>query len=283
MVTLTGVPLAPLTLISTRLFLTTAHASRVWDVTCGQCLKTLVPIEQLGSWNTPVTSVVFAPSSVHLLASSLDGKIRLWDIPNGRVLKTYEGHKAEKYATSAHFSQPRWSVRARGAALPKPQEGGGGAGVRQAQQQQRQQQVVPSRRAEEDVRLDPRRTADWTAEEVEEAKRKIIASERRREARNGLPEIMVISGSEDQKVYIWDAQTKEVLQTLTGHADSVVAVAVSFDWNSTPRGVAAGGGLTTAFCLPVALQLHPFEPIIASGALDHDLGIRLWMDLSADL
>ena len=35
-----------------------------------------------------------------------------------------------------------------------------------------------------------------------------------------------MSGSEDNKVYLWDLQTREIVQVLEGHTDVVVAVAV---------------------------------------------------------
>jgi WD40 repeat protein len=37
---------------------------------------------------------------------------------------------------------------------------------------------------------------------------------------------VVVSGSEDNKVYLWDLQTRQVLQILEGHRDAVLAVAV---------------------------------------------------------
>ena len=51
----------------------------------------------------PVASVQFAPSSLQLLASSLDSAVRLWDMANARVLKTYTGHVNTKYAGRAVF------------------------------------------------------------------------------------------------------------------------------------------------------------------------------------
>ena len=36
-----------------------------------------------------------------------------------------------------------------------------------------------------------------------------------------------MAGSEDHKTYIWDLQTREIVQVLEGHQDVVVAVAVS--------------------------------------------------------
>ena len=59
---------------------------------------------------------------------------------------------------------------------------------------------------------------------------------------------MVVCGSEDGKVYMWDLQTKALLQTLDGHSDVVLGV-----------------------------SCHPKRDMIASGGLDRDLrSIRVW-------
>ena len=59
---------------------------------------------------------------------------------------------------------------------------------------------------------------------------------------------MVVCGSEDGKVYLWDLQTKALLQTLDGHSDVVLGV-----------------------------SCHPTRDMIASGGLDRDLrSIRVW-------
>lgn len=56
-----------------------------------------------------------------------------------------------------------------------------------------------------------------------------------------------IAGSEDSDVYLWDVQTKDVVQILIGHEDVVLGVAA-----------------------------HPSDNIIASCGLD--MTVKIWID-----
>ncbi|WFC98658.1 Kinesin- motor protein [Malassezia yamatoensis] len=72
---------------------------RLWDTSAGHCLRTLQHED-----HAPVVSVQFSPSSLQLLAMSLDSGVRLWDLANARVLKTFTGHNATKHAGNAVFA-----------------------------------------------------------------------------------------------------------------------------------------------------------------------------------
>ena len=225
--------------------------SRLWDVATGFCLTTLVPLAGNAAMGgaagvTPVASVKFAPSSSLLLACTLDNTIRLWDVVNARVVKSFTGHVNQQFATKAGFTRPRHMLP--GLACKEDADWAPHVVISETGQPL---SARNSSRAGQDMREESQ--VYITPAEADAIATRHVASEERRKARKGLPEIFVVCGAEDSKLWIWDLQTKEALQTIPGHSDVIVALAV-----------------------------HPTQPIIATGSMEHDPSIRLWMDVSDD-
>lgn len=90
---------------------------RLFDLESGQCLKTLVYNSSSHGTatastndvvNFPISNVQITPNGKYILSTSLDGKIRLWDYMNNRVVKTYTssdtlGTICEKFNCSSAF------------------------------------------------------------------------------------------------------------------------------------------------------------------------------------
>ena len=97
---------------------------RIWDTSTGECLKTVY-----AEGNPPVGGVRFSPNGRFVLSSTLDSKMRLYDVSGGhergtfgnerlhnnpqprggKCSKTYAGHVNTKFCAFAAFlsSNPR--------------------------------------------------------------------------------------------------------------------------------------------------------------------------------
>lgn len=192
---------------------------RMWDLQKKRCHRTIA------AHSEAVTGVAFNRDGSILASCSYDGLIRLWDAFTGQCLKTLVhgeampiGHVTfspngfQLLASSLDNSIRLWDM-ANGRVLKT---------------------YVGHQNAK--FALKSAFTA-WDTSDSNQSSNGTYSK---------LP-CFVVAGSEDQKVYLWDLQSKQVEHTLQSHRDVVLCIAA-----------------------------HPSKPIIASASLDRDPCIKVW-------
>ncbi|KDO23503.1 hypothetical protein SPRG_11425 [Saprolegnia parasitica CBS 223.65] len=186
------------------------ESARLWDVRTGRTVRILP------AHSDPVTASSFNRDGTLLVTSSYDGLCRIWDVASGQCLNTLtlsnELNDAIIPVSFAKFS--------------------------------------PNGRFVLVSTLDGRlRLWDFARNRVIKTYSGHVNSSfcvfSTFSLHGGPPTI--ISGSEDNTIVLYDVQTQEKVQVLSGHTDAVLAVAA-----------------------------HPMKAMLASGALDKDKTIKVW-------
>jgi COMPASS component SWD3 len=154
------------------------EAVRIWDVKTGKCLKTLP------AHSDPVSAVSFNRDGTLIASSSYDGLCRVWDTATGQCLKTLICDENNPPVSFVNFSPNGKYILA----------------------------------ATLDNTLRLWNYANGKCLKTYAGHRNenfcIFSAFATSASKHATKNKWVVSGSEDHKVYLWDLQTKELVQTL---------------------------------------------------------------------
>ncbi|KAF9270396.1 WD40 repeat-containing protein [Marasmius fiardii PR-910] len=189
---------------------------RVWDVARGVSeftdLKSRMTLKVLPAHSDPVTAVSFNHDGTLIVSCSMDGLIRIWDSDSGQCLKTIVDDD------NPICSHVKFSANSR---------------------------FVLVSTQDSTIRLWDYHSSRCVKTYTGHTNRVYCLCACFSGSKTSTK--YIVSGSEDNKAYIWNLQTRKIFQVLEGHRDVVLAVAT-----------------------------HPTIEIIATASMEKDPSIRLW-------
>mmetsp|Transcript_16766 Transcript_16766/g.25191 ORF Transcript_16766/g.25191 Transcript_16766/m.25191 type:complete len:358 (-) Transcript_16766:113-1186(-) len=224
---------------------------RVWDIrSTGSCVCT-VPAH-----SEPVTSVQFHPSGWDMLSSSYDGLLRVWDARNGACRRTIQHENQTPIAHATYSPNGRYILtNALDSTLrlirplageSGPKEGPRGTyrcAVGRTSEMKRFTGHVSTRFASPSLFIPGSNgTLDENDREgqiasIEDSQEP--QSKKKQKGRSNLGDRdLVVSGSEDGGIYMWDLNTQKVEAVLEEHQGHILAL----DYNPAQKMLASGGG-----------------------------------------
>ena len=183
---------------------------RICDIREGRALKVLP------AHSDPVSSVDFSADGTLFLSASYDGLVRVWDTFTGQCLKTLVGNENIPVSFSKFTPNGKYLLASY-------------LNGRIRLWDYVQDKVVKTYRGHRNQRYC--------------ISAGFVVDNGKCERGGG----MVVSGSEDCGIYVWDIHSRKVLQCLKGHADVVITT-----------------------------DTHPKQRLIASGSLERDVSVKVW-------
>uniref|UniRef100_A0A673MBW6 WD repeat-containing protein 5-like n=1 Tax=Sinocyclocheilus rhinocerous TaxID=307959 RepID=A0A673MBW6_9TELE len=215
---------------------------KIWDMNSGKCLKTLK------GHSNYVFCCNFNPQSNLVVSGSVSTQtdefsVRIWDVKTEKCLKTLPAHSDP--VSAVHFN--------RDGSLIVSSSYDGLCRLRDTASGQCLKTLIDDDNPPVSfVKFSPNgkyilaATLDNTLKLWDYSKGKYCVFANF-SVTGGEGDSWIVTGSEDNMVYIWNLQTKEIVQKLQGHTDVVISTAC-----------------------------HPTENIIASAALENGKTIKLW-------
>ena len=219
---------------------------KIWDVRSGKCLKTLK------GHSNYVFCCNFNPPSNLIISGSFDESVKIWEVKTGKCLKTLSAHSDP--VSAVHFN-------CSGSLIVSGSYDGVCRIWDAASGQCLKALVDDDNPPVSFVKFSPNgkyiliATLDNTLKLWDYSRGRCLKTYTGHKnekycvfASFSVTGVKwIVSGSEDNLVYIWNLQTKEIVQKLQGHTDVVISAAC-----------------------------HPTENIIASAALGNDKTVKLW-------
>uniref|UniRef100_A0A0R3RUX1 WD_REPEATS_REGION domain-containing protein n=1 Tax=Elaeophora elaphi TaxID=1147741 RepID=A0A0R3RUX1_9BILA len=195
---------------------------RVWDVKTGSCIKTLP------AHSDPVSAVSFNRDGTLICSSSYDGLVRIWDTANGQCVKTLVDDDNPPVSFVKFSPNGKYILAATLDSTLKLWDFNKGKCLKTYTGHKNEKYCIFANFSVTGGKYDISFLFPRVKKDVKKFQ-------------------WIVSGSEDNRVYIWNLQSKEIVQTLEGHTDVVLCT-----------------------------DCHPTQNIIASAALENDRTIRLW-------